>query len=125
MANAMPQALGDLLTAAAYNLRVRLIVFNYGRLGVVKREQEQGGLPELDAILHNPDLAQVARGCGLHGIRVDEPQDLDAAVQEALHHNGPVLLEVVNNPRRLAFNPRVPNQDAPWPTGCGGSSVGE
>ena len=100
--------LGDLLTAAAYNLPVRLVVFNYGRLGRLKLEQEQLSLPELVAILHNPDLVQVARACGLHGIRVEEAQDLDAAVLEALHHNGPVLLDVVNNPRRLAVQPTGP-----------------
>ena len=87
MANAMPQALGasaldrsraviafcgdggltmlmgDLLTAVAYNLPVKLIVFNNGRLGMVKLEQEQGGLPEFGTILHNPDLAQVGVAC--------------------------------------------------------------
>lgn len=68
MANAMPQALGaqaldrsrqviancgdgglmmllgDLRTAVTYKLPVKFIVYNNGRLGMVKLEQEQGGL---------------------------------------------------------------------------------
>lgn len=129
MANAVPQALGpaaldrsrpviafcgdggltmlmgDLLTAVAYDLPVKLIVFNNGRLGMVKLEQEQGGLPEFGTVLENPDLAQVGRACGMHGIRVENASDLDSAVSEALHHNGPVLLDVVTNPQEVSVPP--------------------
>ncbi len=131
MANAMPQALGasaldrsrpvvafcgdggltmlmgDLLTAVAYSLPVKLVVFNNGRLGMVKLEQEQGGLPEFGTILHNPDLAEVARACGMHGIRVEDADVLDGAVQEALNHPGPVLLDVVTNPNEVSVPPKT------------------
>jgi len=131
MANAMPQALGasavnrdrpvvafcgdggltmllgDLLTAVAYKLPVKLVVFNNGRLGMVKLEQEQGGLPEFGTILHDPDLAQVGRACGLHGIRVEDADGLDAAVQEAMNHPGPVLLDVVTNPDEVSVPPKT------------------
>ena len=131
MANAMPQALGasaldrtrqvvafcgdgglsmlmgDLLTAVAYGLPVKLVVFNNGRLGMVKLEQEQGGLPEFGTILHNPDLAEVARACGMHGIRVEDADVLDGAVQEALNHPGPVLLDVVTNPNEVSVPPKT------------------
>ncbi|GAA4373397.1 thiamine pyrophosphate-dependent enzyme [Paeniglutamicibacter cryotolerans] len=131
MANAMPQALGasaldrtrqvvafcgdggltmlmgDLLTAVAYNLPVKLVVFNNGRLGMVKLEQEQGGLPEFGTVLKNPDLAAVGRACGLHGIRVEAAGELDAAVQQALAHDGPVLLDVVTNPDEISIPPNA------------------
>ena len=95
MANAMPQALGaqaldrarqvvafcgdggltmllgDLITAVSHDLPVRFVVFDNGRLGMVKLEQEQGGLPEFGTELKNPDLAAVARAIGLHGVRVE------------------------------------------------------
>lgn len=131
MANAMPQALGaaavdrtrpvvafcgdggltmlmgDLLTAVAYDLPVKLVVFNNGRLGMVKLEQEQGGLPEFGTILKNPNLADVGRACGLHGIRVEDPNQLDAAVQEAMNHPGPVLLDVTTNPNEVSVPPKT------------------
>lgn len=131
MANAMPQALGasavdrnrpvvafcgdggltmlmgDLLTAVAYKLPVKLVVFNNGRLGMVKLEQEQGCLPEFGTFLDNPDLAEVGRACGLHGIRVEDAQNLDAAVQEAMNHPGPVLLDVVTNPDEVSVPPKT------------------
>jgi pyruvate dehydrogenase (quinone) len=136
MANAMPHALGasaldrrrqvvafcgdggltmlmgDLLTAAAYDLPVKLVCFNNGRLGMVKLEQEQGGLPEFGTVLENPDLAAVATACGLTGIRVEAQEELDGAVQRALRHPGPVLLDVVTNPDEIALPPRTTIDDA-------------
>ena len=67
--------LGDLMTAVTYDLPVKFVVFDNGRLGMVKLEQEQGGLPEHGTVLHNPDLAAVARAIGLHAVRVEDPDD--------------------------------------------------
>ncbi len=131
MANAMPQALGaqaldrerqviafcgdggltmllgDLITAVAYNLPARFVVFDNGRLGMVKLEQEQGGLPEFGTVLDNPDLAAVARAIGMRAARVEEPDQLDAAVAEAFDGQGPVLLDVVTNPEEVSLPPKV------------------
>ncbi len=131
MANAMPQALGaaalersrqvvafcgdggltmllgDLLTAVAHDLPVKLVVFNNGRLGMVKLEQEQVGLAEFGTVLHNPDLAAVARACGLHGVRVESAAELDAAISDALAHPGPVLVDVLTNPDEVSLPPKT------------------
>ena len=131
MANAMPQALGaqaldkrrqviafcgdggltmllgDLITAVSHDLPAKFIVFDNGRLGMVKLEQEQGGLPEFGTVLENPDLAAVARAIGLHGVRVERPEELDQAVAEALAHPGPVLLDAITNPDEISVPPRV------------------
>jgi pyruvate dehydrogenase (quinone) len=137
MANAMPQALGaagldrqrqvvafcgdgglsmllgDLITAVTHDLPVKLVVFDNGRLGMVKLEMEQAGLPEFGTVLRNPDFARVAQSLGLHGIRVERPQDVEAGVQEALAHPGPVLLDVVTNPDEVALPPE-PTLSQAW-----------
>ena len=131
MANAMPQSLGisaldrtrqsiafcgdggltmllgDIITAVAYDLPVKLIVFDNSSLGMVKLEQEAGGLAEFGTVLANPDLAAVARACGLHAVRVEDPNEVDAAVREALSHDGPVLLDVVTNPEEISLPPKT------------------
>jgi pyruvate dehydrogenase (quinone) len=131
MANAMPQALGaqaldrhreviafcgdggltmllgDLLTAVAHDLPAKLIVFNNGRLGMVKLEQEQGGLPEFGTELGNVDLAAIARAAGLHAVRVERSDELDDAVRSMLAHPGPALLDVVTNPEEISLPPKV------------------
>jgi pyruvate dehydrogenase (quinone) len=137
MANAMPQALGaqaldrdrqviafcgdgglsmllgDLLTAVSEQLPVKIVVFDNGTLGMVKLEQEQVGLPEFGTTLHNPDFAAVATAMGLHGIRVEDPEELEDAVRAALAHPGPVLLDVVTNPEEIALPPK-PTANQAW-----------
>jgi pyruvate dehydrogenase (quinone) len=130
MANAMPQALGaaaldrdrqviafcgdggltmllgDLITAVSHDLPVKLVVFNNGRLGMVKLEMEQVGLPEFGTVLHNPDLARVAEAIGLTGIRVEDAHEVDTAVRDGLATSGPVLLDVVTNADEVAIPPK-------------------
>jgi pyruvate dehydrogenase (quinone) len=137
MANAMPQALGasaldrrrqvvafcgdgglsmlmgDLITAVTHNLPVKLVVFDNGRLGMVKLEMEQVGLPEYGTVLNNPDFARVAEAIGMRGIRVERPGDVDAAVREALAYDGPVLLDVLTNPDEVAIPPS-PTLEQGW-----------
>ena len=98
--------LGDLRTAVTYRLPVVVVVFDNGRLGMVKLEQEQGGLPEFGTELDNPDLAAVAAAMGLTSRRVTEADQLDDAVTWALAADGPVLLDVVTNPEEVAIPPK-------------------
>ncbi len=136
MANAMPQALGaqaldrdrqivafcgdggltmllgDLLTAVSYQLPVKLVVFNNGRLGMVKLEQEQGGLPEFGTQLANPDLAIVAQAMGLTAFRITEPGALAQTLTTALGTPGPVLVDVLTNPEEISLPPKTSAADA-------------
>ena len=57
--------------------------------------------------MRNPDFAAVANAIGLHGVRVEAPDDLDDAVQAALAHDGPVLLDVVTNPEEVSVPGKV------------------
>jgi pyruvate dehydrogenase (quinone) len=137
MANAMPQALGaagldrgrqvvaccgdgglsmllgDLLTAASHDLPVKLVVFDNGRLGMVKLEMEQVGLPEFGTVLHNPDFARVAEAMGIRGIRVEDPHEVHDAVREALAYDGPVLLDVLTSADEVAVPPK-PTLEQGW-----------
>ncbi|GGU97687.1 pyruvate dehydrogenase [Streptomyces litmocidini] len=137
MANAMPQAigaqlwapdrqvvafcgdgglsmlLGDLMTIRSERLPVKLVVFDNRRLGMVKLEQEQAGLPEFGTVLDNPDFAAVAEALGIRGIRVTDPAELDEAVRRALADPGPVLLDVLTNPAEVAV-PGKPTVSQGW-----------
>jgi pyruvate dehydrogenase (quinone) len=137
MANAMPQALGaaaldrhrqvvafcgdggvtmllgDLITAVSHDLPVKLVVFDNGRLGMVKLEMEQVGLPEFGTVLHNPDLARVAEAIGMRGIRVEDPHHVEEAVREAMAEPGPVLLDVLTSPQEIAVPPK-PSLEQGW-----------
>ncbi|MFJ9928033.1 thiamine pyrophosphate-dependent enzyme [Streptomyces misionensis] len=137
MANAMPQALGaqcldrerqvvafcgdgglsmllgDLMTLKTHRLPVKLVVFDNRRLGMVKLEQEQAGLPEFGTVLDNPDFAAVAEAMGITGIRVTDPSDVESAVRRAFRSPGPVLLDVLTNPDEVAV-PAQPTVEQGW-----------
>ncbi|MEV6019151.1 thiamine pyrophosphate-dependent enzyme [Streptomyces sp. NPDC051997] len=137
MANAMPQALGaqlwapdrqivafcgdgglsmllgDLMTIKTYRLPVKLVVFDNRRLGMVKLEQEQAGLPEFGTELDNPDFAAVATALGITGIRVADPAGLHESVRRAFDTPGPVVLDVLTNPEEMAV-PGKPTVAQGW-----------
>jgi pyruvate dehydrogenase (quinone) len=137
MANAMPQALGaqgldrrrqvvafcgdgglsmlmgDLITAVSHDLPVKLVVFDNGRLGMVKLEMEQVGLPEFGTVLHNPDFGRVAEAVGMKGIRVESPGEVEAAIRAALAHDGPALVDCVTNADEVAIPPK-PTLEQGW-----------
>ncbi|WP_210107292.1 ubiquinone-dependent pyruvate dehydrogenase [Neorhizobium galegae] len=131
MANALPQAIGaqsaypdrqvvsmsgdggfsmlmgDFLTLVQQNLPVKVVIFNNSTLGFVAMEMKASGFLETGTDLKNPDFAAVARATGVHAIRVEDPADLEAAVQDILAHPGPALLDVVTNTEELSMPPKI------------------
>ena len=99
--------LGDLATIKQYNLPVKLIVFNNRALGMVKLEMEVDGLPDNETDMINPDFALVAQAMGFKGITVSKPEEVEAAIGQALNETGPVLLNIKTNPNALAMPPKI------------------
>jgi len=86
--------LGDLLTLVQEDIPVKLLVFNNGSLGFVEMEQRVEGLLDAFTHLQNPDFAELARVCGMHGARVETSDALQSAMESWLRHDGPALLDV-------------------------------
>ncbi|MNS87413.1 Pyruvate dehydrogenase [ubiquinone] [compost metagenome] len=99
--------LGDLATINQYQLPVKIIVFNNRALGMVKLEMEVAGLPDNETDMVNPDFAAIAQAMGFKGINVHKPEEVRNAVEFALSHPGPILLNVFTNPNALAMPPKV------------------
>jgi pyruvate dehydrogenase (quinone) len=55
----------------------------------------------------NPDLGGLAAAAGIHGERVERAADVRGAIQRALEHDGPALIDFVTDPRALAMPPEV------------------
>jgi pyruvate dehydrogenase (quinone) len=67
------------------------------------------GDPKLEASQLLPDFpyAEYARMIGLHGIRVDRPEDVGPAWDEALSAGRPCLLEVITDPEVPPLPPHI------------------
>ncbi|WP_149094150.1 ubiquinone-dependent pyruvate dehydrogenase [Paenibacillus terrae] len=99
--------MGDLLTLKQHQLPVKVIVFNNGALGFVELEMKAAGFLENGTALVNPDFGAVAEAMGLKGIRVEDPAMLEDAIQQALAHDGPVVVDVVVNRQELSMPPKI------------------
>ncbi len=99
--------LGEILTVAQHDLPVKIVVFNYHRLGMVQLEQEAAGLPHYGCELKNPNFAALAEAVGLAGLRVEDPQGVRPALEQALGSSGPVLVDVLTDPNVLSLPPKV------------------
>jgi pyruvate dehydrogenase (quinone) len=98
---------GDLMTAVQHKLRIKVAVFNNGKLGFIDIEQKSEGLLPLYTHLQNPDFGAVAKAMGLWGRTVAKVDELEAAIGEWLAYPGPALLDVNVEPMTLVMPPAI------------------
>ncbi len=92
----------ELATAARYRLRVIAIVHNDSTYGAIKNIQDRAHEGRhVDTDLNNPDFLKLADAYGVPARQARSPEDLSAAVREALDRDGPSLIEVPDQWRFL------------------------
>ncbi|AGA30376.1 ubiquinone-dependent pyruvate dehydrogenase [Singulisphaera acidiphila] len=99
--------LGDLLTLRQLKLPVKVIVFSNSSLGFVELEMKAAGLLDYGTELVNPNFAKLAESAEILGFRVEAPEALQPALEAALAHEGPCLVEVIVNRQELAMPPTI------------------
>ncbi len=99
--------LGDLLTLRQLKLPVKVVVFNNGALAFVELEMKAAGIVNYGTELDNPNFADLAKALGMHGARVEEPNDVAGALRAAFAYPGPALVEVMVNRQELSMPPSV------------------
>jgi len=131
MANALPQAIGaqvsypgrqvismsgdgglamlmgDMLSLAQLNLPVKLIVFNNSSLAFVELEMKAAGVLDFGTNLKNPNFAKMAEAAGILGLRAETPEQLRPMLEQALSHDGPVLVEAIVSRQELSMPPTI------------------
>jgi pyruvate dehydrogenase (quinone) len=81
---------------AKYNLPVKIVVLKNNSLGQIKWEQIVfEGNPEFGVDLQPIDFAACARACGLPGYSVEDPNDIESAIRDAIESPGPALVEAL------------------------------
>jgi acetolactate synthase I/II/III large subunit len=93
--------LGALTTAVELNVPVVWVLFNnfcfstIRTVGTTYFKNAYGTeFRKPDGTPYNPDFPLLAKAFGIEGARVDEPEELNAALKKALAANAPYLLEV-------------------------------
>lgn len=85
----------ELITAKKYSRPVKIAIFNNSKLGMIKFEEEVMGYPEWGVDLLNPDFSKIAEAVGIKGMRVEDPDKVEDAVEEFLRTEGPAVLDAV------------------------------
>jgi thiamine pyrophosphate-dependent acetolactate synthase large subunit-like protein/rubredoxin len=97
----LTMVLGDFLTALKYKLPVKVFVMNNKRLGMIMQEQKVEGYESWQTDLYDYNFADFAEHAGGVGVRVSEPNMLEAAVDKALTTNKPAIVDIETDPRRF------------------------
>jgi sulfoacetaldehyde acetyltransferase len=90
------QSLNEVMTAVREDIPVVAVVFNNMEWGAEKQNQYWfyndrfvgTDLPE------NPDFAEIARDMGAHGTRVEQPEEITPAMNDALDAGEPAVVEI-------------------------------
>ena len=109
----MAMLMGDLATLRKYQLPVKIIVIKNNSLGQIKWEQMVFlGNPEYGCELEPIDFAKVAEGCGIRGVRIEDPAHCGEQLRDALAAAGPCLVEAVVDPNEPPMPPKVKARQA-------------
>lgn len=103
--------MGDFITLVQQKLPIKVIVFNNGTLGFVEMEMKVNGFLNTGTDLINPNFAKMAEAMGIHSVRIENPNNLQIALEEAFVHDGPVLVDVVTNRMELIMPPKLKLQE--------------
>jgi pyruvate dehydrogenase (quinone) len=92
----LSMSLAELATCVRYRLPVKVIVLNNESLGQIRWEQMMFlGNPEFGCDLQPIDFARAAEAMGMKAWRIEDPDDCGPALDAALAHDGPALVDAV------------------------------
>ena len=106
--------MAEFLTAVQQQLPVKVVINNNNALGQILWEQMVLGYPEHGVRYPEPfaDYAAFATANGALGMKVTNPGELAGAIQLALNHPGPALLDVNVNPAEPPLPGKVEYEQA-------------
>ncbi len=88
----------EIATAVKYGMPIKHVLLNNSELGKISKEQRAAEFDVWQTSLVNPNFSEFARSCGAWSIRVEDKNDLDAALQQLISHDGPGMVEVMCDP---------------------------
>ncbi|MBN1293827.1 MAG: biosynthetic-type acetolactate synthase large subunit [Candidatus Latescibacteria bacterium] len=106
----------EMATAVEQKLPVNIAILNNKFLGMVRQWQElfYGKRYSSTNIELQPDFVKLAEAYGAHGIRVDKPENVRSAIEEAISIKGPVILDFI-----------VDREENVWPMVAPGAALSE
>ncbi|MDP7279442.1 MAG: thiamine pyrophosphate-dependent enzyme, partial [Candidatus Poribacteria bacterium] len=101
----------ELVPAVTMKLPLKIFIINNMYLGMVRQWQEMFFQKRYSAVDYhdNPDFAKLAEGFGATGIRVERPEEVRPALEQAQKiEDGPVVIDFIVDEEENVF-PMVPS----------------
>lgn len=101
--------LQELGTIMEQQIDLKILLFNNGYLGMVRQWQtlfydgRYAGTP-----MHSPDFGCIVQGYGIPYVKVEQPEDIEPALQQAIDHRGAIMIEFVCDPAEVIL-PMIPS----------------
>jgi acetolactate synthase-1/2/3 large subunit len=84
----------ELATVVEYELPIKYAIINNGYLGMVRQWQDMFYKGNLSSVrMYQPDFVKLAEAYGLRALRVTDKTQVQGAIDLALSHPGPVLID--------------------------------
>jgi acetolactate synthase-1/2/3 large subunit len=104
----MQMTIQELATIVQDNIPVKIAILNNGYLGMVRQWQELFfGKRYVATPLSCPEFSKIAEGYRLPGIKVTRREEVAPAIQQAMAHDGPFLIDFIVEPEENVY-PMVP-----------------
>ncbi|MGH7626656.1 MAG: thiamine pyrophosphate-dependent enzyme [Gemmatimonadaceae bacterium] len=105
--------MGEVATLVKHKLPVKVIIIKNNVLGEIKWEQMVlDANPEFGVELQPIDFAAYARACGAHGYTIEQPDQAESVLREALAVDGPAVVEAVVDANEPPFPGRISSRQA-------------
>ena len=105
--------MGEIITAVAYKLPIKLVIIKNNTLGQIKWEQMVfEGNPEYQCDLFPIDFVALAKAVGAEGVRIDDQATAGEMFDKALAMPGPVVIEAVVDPFTAMLPPKITSTQA-------------
>ena len=72
-----------------------------------RREPSPPRLPDFGTDHARVDYAAIAKAAGIHAVRIENPKEVRAGLEDALNHPGPALVDLVTDPNALSIPPHI------------------
>jgi acetolactate synthase-1/2/3 large subunit len=94
----------ELATAVQDNIAVKIAILDNGYLGMVRQWQELFYERRYVATpLLSPDFVKIAEAYGMPGVRVTDRSEVVPAIQKAMKHEGPFLIDFAVEPEENVY----------------------
>ncbi len=98
----------ELATVVQEDIAIKIAIINNGYLGMVRQWQQLFyGRRYVGTQLSGPDFVKIAEAYGIPALRVRDKIEVTSAIEKAMEHEGPFLIDFIVEPEECVF-PIVP-----------------